>query len=81
MSEILDRVAGALRDACPIGDRMHPDVARHMARAAINAMREPTQEMDIAGAETMPAAEAYDMPDDFKNAWQAAIDAALTDGK
>lgn len=39
--------------------------------------REPTDNMDIAGNEALPAPDGHSMPDDFRDAWRAAVDAAL----
>lgn len=44
------------------------------ARAAIEAMREPTDEMELAGWGAIPSADATDI-------WQAMIDAALREGE
>ncbi|MGI9295968.1 MAG: hypothetical protein ACR2PS_18445 [Pseudomonadales bacterium] len=80
MTEMLDRAARAIQDAMIIdhGDGLyHPD---DMARAAIEAIREPTMMVCVAGetildGETSEAGFAVAV-------WQAMIDAALKeDGK
>jgi len=55
----------------------HPAFAGTLAtaRAAIQAMREPTQEMVTAGEDYTDS--YYSEEDDFLKGWQAAIDAAL----
>jgi len=50
MSEMIERVAKALVDAdCSAEGLTFKELSRHMARAAIEAMREPTEEMKEAG--------------------------------
>ena len=69
MSEMIERVATALEPKCRAfgkGD-MPMQVAREFARAAIDAMREPTPNMYAAG-------EGFHYPD---NTWMAMIDEAL----
>jgi hypothetical protein len=53
------------------------------ARAAIEAMREPTETMRQAGADNLFAAASDDWKDDAGGIWTAMIDAALhrIDGK
>lgn len=87
MSEMLDRVANAI--CCPNGcenaGRKYDPAAGKVsicqahtyepsARAAIEAMREYTAEMEDAGDE---AAEGSAFP--ARRAWEAMIDAALDD--
>ena len=78
MSEMLDRVEMAI-DRCgqERGCRVHPSLAKHFARAVLEAMREPTAAM-IEGAD------AYDRKTDQwcasgQEHWDAMIDAALKD--
>lgn len=71
MGEMLDRVAAALEPKCRAfgqGD-MPMSVAREFARAAIEAMREPTPQMLATFADGDDPAYAED--------WRAMIDAAL----
>ncbi|MBU6408053.1 MAG: hypothetical protein KGS44_13145 [Alphaproteobacteria bacterium] len=77
MSEtMVERVARAICRAA------HPDMPWDrviefypQARAAIAAMREPTQDMEFDGAHVLPD---YDPGcEDAKACWQAMIDAAL----
>jgi hypothetical protein len=69
MSEMIERVSEAMRlRSIERGHPIHPDMERHLAVAAIEAMREPTQEM-VYTAE----AEA----DSFDCVWRSMIDAAL----
>ncbi len=49
------------------------------ARAAIEAMREPTEDMEIAG-DTETGWDKHEMPHPARNSWQAMIDAALNEG-
>jgi hypothetical protein len=50
---------------------------RDLARAAIEAMREPTRVMEIAGIEQSHD----DTPRDVTNTWRAMLDAALADNQ
>ena len=78
MSEMIERVAKALSEregSGPwegglMGERGR-EMWRATARAAIEAMREPTSEMAFAD-------DVKEWPDDAKAAWRAMIDAALT---
>ncbi len=77
MSEMIERVAKAQAGArWDLFDDEHKDAARDLARAAIEAMREPTEEMKEAGSDFV-----YEAWGDGKTiareAWQANIDAAL----
>lgn len=78
MSEMVERVAKAIFKQAighePVGDEMPPHWLDH-ARAAIEAMREPTIVMCEAG-ET-PKALAFGS----YSTWQAMIDAALAGSK
>ncbi|WNV09937.1 hypothetical protein [Tardiphaga sp. 709] len=78
MSEMIERVAKAIYDAfATVGDYENPtkEDIKNAARAAIEAMREPTEAMDAAAY----AADGTNMPlaITYKEAWQAMIDAAL----
>ena len=94
MGEMVERVAEAIwearvADSSPISGCPSPtawaslpsiikDVLTSQARAAIAAMREPTEAMVQIG---YAASNAHDhMPDDIRSAWSAMIDAALADG-
>jgi hypothetical protein len=72
MSEMIDRVAFALfartGGTADEWSRTNPDVCRSMARAAIEAMREPTDAMRHA---------AFDEGSISLNGYRAMIDAAL----
>ena len=67
--ELIERVATALEPKCRAFGRgdMPMQVAREFARAAIEAMREPTIEMVFAAP-----------PGDAGEVWEAMIDAALS---
>ena len=73
MSEMIERVALAISG----GDDPANVLAIHRsrARAAIEAMREPTKEMMAAGSRTMPDYDPGD--DDAKQCWHEMIDEAL----
>jgi hypothetical protein len=66
MSEIMDRVAKAIRDTAFEGGG-----SREIARAVIEAMREPTEEMRDAATHVEGVAEY------FGEVWRAMIDEAL----
>lgn len=71
MNEMIERVAKALEDAAPNHMERHDTLV--MARAAIEAMRMPTWEMQVAGARrefTNALSSETDM-------WFAMVDAAL----
>jgi hypothetical protein len=76
MSEMVDRVAEALKTAYRAGGRHSPnpqlddDIDAYIARAAIAAMREPTQAMVDAPGNPYNRHE-------FENNWKAMIDEAL----
>jgi hypothetical protein len=72
MSEMHDRVTKAILLAFEhIPDPAYrKNIAGCWARAAIEAMREPTAEMALAP-------DVKEWPDDAKAAWRAMIDAAL----
>lgn len=69
MSEMTERMAEAMRlRAIERGHPIHPVLVRHLAHAALNAMREPTEAMKAATSEnTWHAVQDY----------QAMIDKAL----
>lgn len=75
--EMIERVAKAIRERDTTDEFA-------MARAAIKAMREPTQKMEIAGCEANPT-EWNDPTDEIfiadvtKKVYQAMIDAVLND--
>jgi len=71
MSEMVEKVAQAVDDEGPVGCcTIGPDKARLIARAAIEALREPTPEM--VGAMRDNIGPLVEM-------WRAAIDAALSE--
>lgn len=72
MSAMVDRVAGFLRDEdeIQISDRY-----RRLARTALAAMREPTQQMLVA-ASKIPGGGFQNSHSDLE-VWQAMIDEAL----
>lgn len=81
-SEMIERVAAAMHNKKPGGSIMLPfqfqpdaEVFRVYARAAIEAMREPTKQMEKAGWEMDPG--DSDGNTDAKTHWRAMIDAAL----
>lgn len=84
MSEMVERVARAIfEDEYREPNSLRPDYTivdnyyRRTARAAIQAMREPTDEMESVG---FNAAHQYCFegdPPDFKEGWRAMIAAAL----
>ena len=49
MSEMIERVAKAIHDAMDITDGLDGTAAERYARAAIEAMRQPTSQMQRAG--------------------------------
>ncbi len=70
MSEMIERVAKALVEAWPSWGTWGDEEARKGARAAIEAMREPTEAMVIAGGKQLDC--AFE-----RQCWRAMIDAAL----
>lgn len=73
MSEMVERVAAAIRESRPLDCYAAYEQA---ARAAIEAMREPTEAMVGEGK----AAPTYgDGVSDIPKVWRAMIDAALVD--
>ncbi|HLX18470.1 MAG TPA: hypothetical protein VKS24_25055 [Bradyrhizobium sp.] len=91
MNEMVERVAEAIYKTDPVGVRPWQDApisnrddCLACARAAIAAMREPTEAMVEAGEAEMY--EHHEKPEDWtlentKTAWMMMIDAALADQK
>ena len=69
MSEMVTRVAKAMADAVAMNYDHNEQIFKLYARAAIEAMREPTNAMTSSADELSVAAEAT---------WGAMIDSALT---
>ena len=68
-------IAAACREAATWGDEYcSPEMAEAAARAAIEAMREPTRLMILAGDLSDGATSG---PTNLEVAWRAMIDAAL----
>ena len=82
MSEMVERVARAIHDAMDITDSLDATAAETYARAAIEAMREPTEDM-LVDAGVMEGFNGYvDEGDEDRphiEWWQAMIDKALED--
>jgi hypothetical protein len=89
MSEMVDRMARAMyaasraKDYVPQPDGYVNEYDRRMARAALEAMREPTEEMLTAeGENEMGTTERLGEYLDFwdaKGVWKAMVNAALID--
>lgn len=90
MSEMIERVGEALRAECrkQYGSDWNYDSAWAFARAAIEAMREPTAEMVDTGQVQVnlhdpntPPAHAFELlsEEEVTDIWGAMIDAALAD--
>lgn len=79
MSEMIERVAKAIRDtnANTIG-LTFTELSRAIARAAIEAMREPTQLELYPGVSAYIKVEQRCRPVAFRAGWNAVIDAALS---
>jgi hypothetical protein len=76
MSEMIDRVAMALKQVWQSGDK-NPEYGE-LARAAIEAMRDPTPDMAISGLNAIVTwREANAASGPGATAWHAMIDAAL----
>lgn len=73
MSEMVERVALAISGGDDAGNIL--EIHRYRARAAIAAMREPTDRMKRYGAMTMP--DHSPIADDAGECWQNMIDEAL----
>lgn len=88
MSEMIEKVAKAIFDRGSVlqkewddADDGHRDFYRILAKEAIQAMREPTDEMLVEMEQAAPAYTSFAAREDspsFK-AYKAAIDAALKD--
>jgi len=80
---MIERVARAMALKCGGGIRLAPGKSDHldhfskMARAAIEAMREPTEEMSLAG---WKALEGNPVSPPLQ-CWDHMLDAALKDGE
>ena len=68
MSSMIERVAKALQQEMGTASFDEPPSSFALARAAIAAMREPTEEMIVAWIRA---------PGAIKGGWQGMIDAAL----
>lgn len=76
MSEMIERVARAIEQEIGPQDM---DFAK-IARAAVEAMREPTEAMlEVAQDMYEPVGDRAMWPPEPKDAWPAMIDAALTE--
>ena len=73
MSEMIERLILAMQDIAGKED-LNEVRAESLARAAIRAMRKPTQEMLDAGAEAFAH---YTDDQESTHLWQAMIDEAL----
>jgi hypothetical protein len=79
-NEMVERVARALDamdEHTPQGGYSSPAAWRIHARAAIKAMREPTEEMIEEGRQLMNLGDETLYPEDMREKWQAMIDVAL----
>jgi hypothetical protein len=78
MSEMIEMVMKAIDEASTYGEgpRWRQELP-NLARAAIEAMREPTKEMLSAGEKTFGDSFAVDHTADLAEAWPAMIDTAL----
>jgi hypothetical protein len=79
MSEMVERVGAALRKAClkEYGTNWGNDVAWRFARAALVAMREPTEGMKTIGDRASLRYGAHDCEVPMSDVWRAMIDEAL----
>jgi len=83
VSEMVERVARAIHDMHSAGPayELAADDWRDMARAAIEAMREPTEEMVATHDKHVLSycieEDAWITPDDAKANWSTMIDEAL----
>jgi len=83
MSDMIERVAEAimsdLRERSGVIDGIDEDIVEEMgdtlARAAIEAMRAPTEAMEEAALDVRPLM----LPDSPREVWGAMIDAALNE--
>jgi hypothetical protein len=83
MSEMVERVAKAIRGVWIGPDFTVSDVAEDMARAAIAAMREPSGEMlkAIADAVLKNAKNKQHLPITWTGGYRIMVDAALAEWK
>ena len=72
---LFQNMAASDNGAWETADPMITRACMSYARAAIEAMREPTEEMLTAGEDYTDS--RFSEEDDFLNGWRAAIDAAL----
>ena len=78
MSEMVDRVAKAIDAASqPPGQRDYRTLMENAARAAITAMREPTEAMKDAAGDNLNYGDDGGERNDFEREWQQAIEEAL----
>lgn len=78
MSDMIERVARAIHSCEAWSSFWSMDDARVLARAAIEAMREPTEGMLAAPLHEADGCDAqYQTDADFAAAWAAMIEAAL----
>jgi hypothetical protein len=83
MSEMVERVARVAHDAqweepFPAEGTIAYAIAIQVARAAIEAMREPTKPMIFYGMDAMCRDDLEPTEDEFRRGFQGAIDAALS---
>jgi len=83
MTEMVERVRKAIEaHCCEVGFKLRKDAGNLLARAAIEAMREPNFEMVQAGLDSDPQILGQPMfVKQLKDAYRAMIDAALGEGK
>ena len=84
MSEMVERVAKAiyaLQFGKPWAGNFSQDDARVCARTAIEAMRQPTEEMEIEGLNANPRGPSVYPDYDAKRIWSSMIDVALSTEK
>lgn len=75
---MIEKVAKAIFDAMDVTDGLDASSADRYARAAIEAMREPSRDMILAAFENAPKNMDDMLHEDFAEAYIRAIDAALT---
>lgn len=79
--EKIEQVARAILSKVPTGYGMTASEAEDYARAAIEAMRKPTEAMKESGETALSANGIGDIePDDSEVCFTAMIDAALKEG-
>lgn len=74
MSEMVERVARAIEQHLMLSEYRREE-ARNAARAAIKAMREPTEAMKADAC--VPMRVAMSLPEQHADTWREMIDAAL----